>query len=85
MTINRLLSVTINDAELEASFMNVVANIQKISNYSRIKCIFMFPICLFGSKVLCIAGMLGVLKCYFLEAYNLICQISNIIFRVLIL
>ena len=40
----------INDVELEASFMNVVASIQKISNYSRIKCIFMFPICLLESK-----------------------------------
>ena len=43
MTINRLLSVTINDAELVASFTNVVTDIQKISNYSRIICIFMFP------------------------------------------
>ena len=35
-------------------------------------------------KVLCFAEMLGVVKCYFLEAYSLICQISNIIFHVLI-
>ena len=35
-------------------------------------------------KVFCFAEMLGVLKCYFLEAYSLICQISNILVHVLI-